>query len=814
MPKNIGKRDEKLKDLVDYLRSNTKAIAKSLESKSVPRGKNNSIARDKLGESQENFQKNRSAKVIQHAWRNWKVKEAVVKSPYFFYLSLIDPQDEQKLLSSVMFGRHVAEIVLESSDYRIDNPWIHPDADYHREEGYFGEPFNQLKKFFPISKQDELIYDFIPVSLLHTLSIEEVLNVYLPDFSRDIKVLECEAIDTVALLGVLKKDENRKDIETVLSAAGLIASPWDIAINAPVSDQYLQQAGRTELDANLPNTKESLLQSKIIGKLNAIALSERHPTHNLARCLQKLLGALPELSPTAVQRVALMLDMSNTFYEYNYPRYAFCVYTIIHEISLSLLNQINPAMLNKSYEQFLDEAQKTLIQALGLEGNPLENTMFIAIPAMSGTHAYTMAMKLAGAMKTESGEAPSIRVITPSYFEFDYLTKGGVENNADIFIISAGPVMGDEGIEPGTDINDFVRNHIIKIGRQKPTTIVVDATSALYKNIKLEPDVSALVEQGKLSIIIHESHQKFGLIHTDQAQYGRMFALCSIQSFENAVFQAIQDDAKVDFEQRIDMRIGAFISAQCGEILEEIKSQHFTNGALLRNILVQTELVAEDVLGHEDMLKNLDELYFLNAHKDNDNLYLLLGDDLRLANARDSFGHFETVVATIVGETRVSPDASDAIDSLVLATQIYLSYNYNEPGEIYDIFRGLVKKITLKSMLPLEYQLMMVAVINILAVQEKEPYLAKRMGLPLKQSCRFLSRVLDLCPLLKGRQYFLKAKQALLTLSAQVDADEKAAHNLLFFSNTVAKHGLDQEPQVGLEEDDFQAKRPPKRDHP
>lgn len=73
-----------------------------------------------LTSEQHAFQEQKAAKVIQRLWRGYKVKETVAKSPYFTYLSLIDPQDEQRMLSAVMFGRHLAEIKERQPDV-IDN---------------------------------------------------------------------------------------------------------------------------------------------------------------------------------------------------------------------------------------------------------------------------------------------------------------------------------------------------------------------------------------------------------------------------------------------------------------------------------------------------------------------------------------------------------------------------------------------------------------------------------------------------------------------------------------------------------------------
>jgi hypothetical protein len=64
-----------------------------------------------------------AARIIQQAIRSKKIKETILTSPYFSYLSMIDVDDEQLQLSAIMFGRHVAELRIGSRE-RFDNPLI------------------------------------------------------------------------------------------------------------------------------------------------------------------------------------------------------------------------------------------------------------------------------------------------------------------------------------------------------------------------------------------------------------------------------------------------------------------------------------------------------------------------------------------------------------------------------------------------------------------------------------------------------------------------------------------------------------------
>ncbi|ASQ45493.1 hypothetical protein [Legionella clemsonensis] len=592
-----------LKDLNSYMEEYVAKLNRPKKSGQINTGSSEKSRKDH-GDSE----KERAATIIQRVWRKRKVKEAFVKNPYFTYLSLIEPGDEQRLLSNVMFGRHVAELN-PTSKHRIDNPYIHKKAFYHRDDNLAGDLLEQLVQEFNISSEEKDKFTFIPVTLLQNTPILEIYHTFFPGIP--VKIIQ-DKEHSVGFVALPKNHFNNSQIR-VLRAAGLIASPWEIAINIKHKHNVVVDS-EIKLDASLPRTFKELIDSTIYRKLSSIAKNNHHPTQKLAICLQKILKDLPNhIKPKAIQRIACMVDMANTFYEYDYPKFAFSVYATIHEISLSLLEQTKTEDLEHGFNKFLNESQHTLDKALALDSANLENATFMACPSMSGTNAYMLAMKLALQMKTASGKPPLVKVFKPSYFEFDYITKTTNNSDADIFVLSAGPIVNLEGLTPGVDINKFIKRNIIAKQRQKPVTLIVDATTALYKNMHLDPEVRTLINEGKLSLIVHESHQKFGMIHTDQAQYGRMFAICSKEQFDSNLINGMQSNSKEDYANHLDLRVGAYISSICGDTLEEIKEQHFNNGALLRNILIQTSLTSREVVKHEDMLSNLNELYFVTS---------------------------------------------------------------------------------------------------------------------------------------------------------------------------------------------------------
>ena len=702
-----------------------------------------------------------------------KIKTALNTNFYEAYLSLIDKDDPQYLLSSIMFGRHIAEIHPLSID-RAKNPFIPTKAIYHRSDEQTGSLFKALKKTLAIAESFTDQYEYIPIMSLKTITIEELIINNFPNTREFITLIKNDD-NPIIMLAIHNNCKQKLEIKKILRAAGIIASPWEIAINAHLAllESTVIKA-KISLNPNLPETKEDLLKSLIFTKLKLIANNEKYTSNKLAACLEKMLLGAPKLSPKALQRIAMMLDITIKFYAHNYPRFSFCVYTIIHEISLALINQTCSLSQDRDFDDFYNESKEILLNSLNIEN--FNSTLFIATPAMSGTNAYAIALKLAAKMQTKSKRSPTINIIKPNYYEFDYITKSTSSMDADIFILTAGPVTTKEGLVPGADINLFVRKNIINAHRKKPTTIIIDATTALYKNFKLDEDVANLIEKGELSIIIHESHQKFGLLHSDQAQYGRMFAICAKSSFLTKDIQAITESAKIDFKNHVDLRIGAFISINCRNLLEEIKQQHFTNGAILRSILTKASLSSpKEVVSYEGMLTNLDELYFVTSEQ----------PDLNWATSgkitvRDSFGHYLTSKIGIninpsQIRVRLSPDASDNIDCLIQASQTYLA-KYFQPGDLLKLITTNSSKI---ENLSLENQILSLAILNNINITTcHNLIIAQDLELAM---FLVMNNILNLSSSLKGRQYFIKPMNYMLFLRNSIKEKYKPDNPKSFF---------------------------------
>jgi len=659
-----------------------------------------------------------AARLIQQAIRTKKIKETILANPYFAYLSMIERDDDQFQLSAIMFGRHVAELRIDARE-RIDNPLINTSEYYHRSNNLKNDAIIAFFKEFGIPKKyNEKNYTHVAITRLKNSPVEEdIIRYFNNGVNKDLALLQ-KAPYTIAVLAIPNNDLIYVElVKDRIKHFGLVASSWEIAENVRVTkydEHLLTEKPKIKLDHNLPLTKEGLIDSEIFYRLDAIASNfVRYPTKKLALCLKKMIEGSPKLSEGAIKRIALMLDLTNRFYAHHYPRYAFCVYAIVHEISLALLSNKDAAFLDAEYDAFLQESRTTLNKTLDLDEEKLSNSTFVALSSTSGVNAYAIAMRIAAIMKTPDGLPPKVHMVLPCYYELpsiSNLKEAIPSDDADIFMISAGPIVNPAGLTPGVDINLFVKNHIINTKRQKPATIIIDATTALYKNMILNQDVKKLLEEGKLSIIVHESHQKFGLIHTDEAQYGRVFGWCSKENFAASDISIFEENAREDFDNHIDIRVGTFISSRCTGILEDIKRRHFTNGGILRSILSETKLITMDVVRHVDMLSNLDELYFLNDIELGPKTYTsnLERAAYGVIDYRSSFGHYMTTSTGVEPQRRMSPSATDTIDCLVEASHIRLSADKSPKTMLGNIIDSAISQDELS----IEEQIITIAMLH------------------------------------------------------------------------------------------------------
>lgn len=709
-----------------------------------------------------------SSLVISGVFKKISVKQKLARNPFGVYVALFDDLDTtQAVLSARMFGQHQAEIGADSN-WRIQNPMIFPDRRaYHRSHNIDEGSFPLLKELlltFDISEEEfkKGKYSYFIASQSKLSPIQSILS----SLNLANGVTQIENTQNTAVL--IKMDNNtleKGDIDKifdVLSASGVTSSPWALATYTQTTPLNIEKQYLLPLNKNIktayPQSKQALLSSPIISTLRKT--DTNYPTHQLAQALLLLLQNAPDpLETPAIQRIGLILDNANTFYRNNYPRFAFCLYVVVHEITLALAKQNDEISLHDAFQNFLNEAESALKNALDIQENP-ESTEFIAAPALSGMNAYHIAMQLAKNMQSPNGN-PTVCVVPPTYYECNTITQNTIpfnqeiSPNADIYFITTGPIVTMDGLCSGVDINKFIKRHIIDAQRQDHTTLVVDATTTLYKNLHLNDDAKRLLIDGKLSIIVCESHQKFGLLHTDQAQYGRIFCLCSKAHYSTELLNQFQLNAKEDFNQHVDMRIGAFISSHCGELLESIKEQHFKYGNTLRKMLGDCKkepgLVINAMVPHQDHLQNEEENYFVTINNTNTIA-------LSILESRDSFGHFSTTVSSINVAARLCPGASDFIDSLLEGSKLCIS---SIPA---DSLSGALISMqdSNKKNISLEKQILILAILEYLTKdiisksRTKHPklYVMRSIGLALT-----IPKSLDQCSDLRGREYYMNIQE-------------------------------------------------------
>lgn len=411
--------------------------------------------------------------------------------------------------------------------------------------------------------------------------------------------------------------------------------------------------------SDAPQSIRGLKNHPIMASLAKTALFENHPTKFLALCLRKMINGLPndDTPNPIIQRIYVFLSIALKFHKKNYEKFAFGVYGIVHEISLLLLALHEQGQYKINYSQFKQETIRNGISSFGLDKKAGDQYRYIAAPANCGNHAYTIAMKLAQQIRSTT-RPPTLQVLE-TYFEYEKLHQNQRNEDADIYLISAGPMVQLDGLHPGIDINEVIRNRILKgrVRPAKPVVIVIDATTALYKNLKIDDTLQQHIRDGYISLIVFESHQKFGLLHTDQAQDGRVFGMVSFLDFNPEDIDSFESNAEKDLSTHLDMRIGAFINIHCGPYLEYIKQRHFNVGSIYRHSLADLKLSNTSAIPHPQQLKNEDELCFIVDSQENTTFHSWYN--------RDSFGHYATTIGRVGEHCRVSPHASDVIDASI-----------------------------------------------------------------------------------------------------------------------------------------------------
>lgn len=640
------------------------------------------------------YSEDQAATIIQTAWQRSRIAKAFFKDGYKTYLKLKFSEPDMLQLGKLMFGRTIAAFK-DNSFFPIKNPYEHKDGHYHRNDNFNGPFFEEILKDFVVPDHENFIY--VPFTILKSITIDDLLAAYLPNHRDKIEIITHDD----AKLGILKikKVKGVMQIKELLEATGIISSPWTLSLHALTlrekkttdkKEVQTSSSSSTKTIDDSPSDYKELMCSPLVKKLKKLAADQNSSIYLLSNCLLGLLSGLEKLSidQSTLERIYFFLNLGINFHTKNYERYAITVYGIIHEISLILFDNLKKNKFSFTYQDFKQEVIDQAIKNFGIQDE--KKFHVIASPATSGSNAYTIAMKLAKSYFSNPDNI-YIKKIGASYYEFElfpdsrernievatYSTQSDFQEDYDdsddrdnyyqpkpnIFLISAGPISSRNGIAPGTDINILIKNLI----KNKVThcIILIDGTTALYKNLKLTNISQSYLATFKIFIIVHESHQKFGLIHSDQAQYGRVFGICG-KSFINPKLDQFEKNAEMDLFTHLDMLIGAYININCGKYLEMVKQQHFNNGAVLSHYFTSK------ILPYNEMLSNFKELYFtmFPPKKKSKNFNFL--------ESRDSFGHFNTTNCEVTNiYVRITPNASDTIDMLILTCSSYFTEFYD-----------------------------------------------------------------------------------------------------------------------------------------
>jgi hypothetical protein len=623
-----------------------------------------------------------------------KFAEKFLNNGYETYLEMLKTDDtvksdkETETLARLMFGRTIATIKPKSDkNFSIENPFINTkDSLYHR-FNYSNERFRDDISNVALLKYDAQPnrtppYVYIPISLCRNTPGEELLGSALEN-DEESQILKRPG-EQLAFFRVCSGYAKE------VSATGVIASPWQITqFAAPYieAQAHMPPSAEGKMVAMGPQTISALKSSPLMKQLAVVAFNRNYPTHLLATCLRRMISGLPDTTNIrSIQRMYLFLNIALKFNKNHYERFSLFVYAILHEISL-ILHSAHKNGFNIDFKDFKSETLQDAISSFGLTQQCGATSAFkcIAAPAISGAHAFAMARRLAKRMSVSESDALVAEAVGCQYFEFCpfILRDISIEDSkaADIYFISAGPIVSNSGIHQGTNINNLIRTRILANGSiarpVKPVVIVVDATTALYQNLRIDADLHQHIYDGSISIIVHESRQKFGLLHSDQAQYGRVFGICGRQAFSPDVIRGFEQNAEEDLHNHLDMMIGSDISIMCGSDLERIKQRHFDNGFYYADILRQLTPYELKIHSDEMMLRNRNETCFFTTTEQK-----LISCLEKQFVARESFGHFTTTVVNMDSGVRISPNASDQIDTLIDATQTYLAVTYPMPAFI------------------------------------------------------------------------------------------------------------------------------------
>ena len=639
---------------------------------------------------------------IENTWIRYRFHKGISSQPHSATVALHSDETDATL-SQHMFGMTNAPYDKRGAlNYLPENPDV--SQAITSEIGYYRtDPLYALGDLREIIKsyEDEpeyTKYDYIPVTLSKSLSIDAIIDDYASEYRGKVQVIrhKTDPDNPMALIRVPRSETRffllkkalttfgfySGSFESKVAGLGIKSSHWQIALHKP--GVGVEKSGATALDERLkfPETVKDLKESPIMQRLMVLSKNAKSPTRYLAATLLHLINKLPDnkqINSEAIKRIARYIDLGTTLYKRNYDKFAYIVYCVIHELTLLL----NKKEITVDYEELCSTAKSRTSAMFGLSADD-PKLRYIAFPANSGTNALMLALDIARKANKYDKERTSVRSEGPMYYEFASLRLQQVTNEAaehDVYLITSGPTVW-KGIYPGSDLNKFIKSRMNKgRGADKPMTLIVDSTSGMHRNLKLDPEVKEYIKQGKLSIIVNESHQKFGLAHSDQAQHGYVFGVCHTDMYQEEAIAEYEANSKADLQQNVDMQIGSYLTLCAQEPLERIKERHFSNGHLLRDFFKKCKFSEENFIVDSNSSEDPDKGLFVYV-----NAFSSVGKlIIKHFEHRNSFGHFNTTYCDCGLFIRLCVTASDKIDVYIEASELYFASVYSKKQLVSEL---------------------------------------------------------------------------------------------------------------------------------
>ncbi|MCC2667343.1 MAG: hypothetical protein K0S63_1259, partial [Gammaproteobacteria bacterium] len=364
-----------------------------------------------------------------------------------------------------------------------------------------------------------------------------------------------------------------------IGKAGICRTKWQDAIVRFKSDESRLLNTKTkegvEILKKFSKTPREILCSKEFIMLYIIGNNIEYEKFNFSLHAQELcdmltfvcqqpvlknLNLLEEPIKTRVQdnlsRIYLFLCMLVYLHNNNHVKFGALIEPLVHEISLLVFEIIALTQAPLiTHQQFLRDIRKEFLGSANISGTfkvnhaTYPNIHVLGYAANSGMHAYTLSLYITKIILGINAQTQGQHVFNdyrlhnehPAYYETrdsaskilkiariaspsEILKNGGNFQPPNIHIINVS-VLGYKAHTEGWDINKYFNQHIDLFNNGKQHVIIMDTTCVYYNYLALEEPLQNLINRGLLTIIAWESWQKFGLLGTDQAQFGRVIVL-------------------------------------------------------------------------------------------------------------------------------------------------------------------------------------------------------------------------------------------------------------------------------------------------